>query len=45
MKNQNIFEIPDEMKEEYFETLFKGSGEFKVERIVSTGQVTPENEW
>lgn len=45
MKNPNIFDIPEDIKQEYFETLFKGDGEFKIERIVSTGQVTPENEW
>ncbi len=30
--------------EEVFEELFRGSA-FRVERIVSTGQVTPEGQW
>jgi cupin 2 domain-containing protein len=43
--NKNIFEIPKEIKEEFFETLIEGNGEFKVERIVSTGQITAEGQW
>ncbi len=43
---KNIFEINKEISnEEIFETLFKGNGNFKVEKIISTGQITPENEW
>ena len=42
---ENIFNIPNEIKEEVFETLKEGSGEFKLERIVSAGQITPEGQW
>ena len=30
---------------EWFETLFRVSGDVRVERIVSHGQTTPEGEW
>ena len=43
--NKNLFETPNEKKEEFFETLIEGNGKFKVERIVSTGQITPEGQW
>ena len=45
-KKGNIFEnlprspLPDEL----FETLLEGGG-YKLERIISTGQVTPEDQW
>jgi cupin 2 domain-containing protein len=42
----NIFSnLPNKsLPEEYLETLFKNKN-FKIERIISTGQITPENEW
>lgn len=42
----NIFsELPNEaLTEEQFEILFKNKN-IKIERIISTGQITPENEW
>ena len=42
---RNIFEnIPAELTTELFETLVEGAG-FKMERIVSRGQVSPEGFW
>ena len=41
----NIFRAPDAPhREESIESLLEG-GRFRVERIVSTGQTTPEGEW
>ncbi len=41
----NLFELPDPLpSEERFEDLIPDRG-VKVERIVSTGQTTPEGEW
>lgn len=33
-----------EGQEEFFEDLFQGNN-FRLERIISTGQITPEDEW
>jgi len=45
MKNRNIFSgLPVAKKREVFKTLAKGKG-FKIERIVSGGQTTPEGKW
>lgn len=47
MEKSNIFQIEHQIanpKKEIFEDLFK-SKKLKIERIVSTGQTTPENEW
>lgn len=33
-----------DISEEFIQTLFKG-GNIRVERIISTGQITPEGEW
>jgi len=41
----NIYRAPDAPhREESIESLLEG-GRFRVERIVSTGQTTPEGEW
>ena len=41
----NLFDVPaDAARAEYFETLLETSS-FRVERIVSCGQATPEGEW
>lgn len=41
----NIFEdIPNKIPEELFEILFENKS-IKIERIVSFGHTTPENEW
>lgn len=40
----NILQLPTASKEEIFETLLQKKG-ILIERIVSTGQITPENEW
>ncbi|GAB1405168.1 hypothetical protein MASR1M74_23470 [Lentimicrobium sp.] len=42
----NLFDIEDinPQDTEYFQTLLTGDG-FKVERIVSHGQITPEKQW
>lgn len=43
-KLRNIFELPQTLNEdEVFEVL--AHGDVKIERIVSTGQPSPENEW
>jgi cupin 2 domain-containing protein len=46
---QNIFELPNmntkEISEEIFDNLIIGSGGFKLEKIISTGQTTPEGQW
>ena len=45
MKLNNIFSgIPSFMQAEISETLLKAEA-FELERIVSTGQATPEGEW
>ncbi len=45
MEIKNIFEnIPQKLEEELFETLAQ-KGKFKIERIISEGQTTPENQW
>jgi len=45
MKLDNIFSrVPSFMQDEISETLLK-TETFKLERIVSSGQVTPEGEW
>ena len=45
-KSGNIFsELPNKaLTEEQFEILFRNKN-IKIERIISTGQTTPENEW
>ena len=44
-KNRNIFSgLPAARKREAFHVLQKGKG-FKIERIVSRGQATPEGKW
>ncbi|MCP4650896.1 MAG: cupin domain-containing protein [PVC group bacterium] len=44
-KTRNLFEeIPKEIPEEIFETLVE-TGELKMERIISLGQVTPTGKW
>lgn len=41
----NIFKLPDELlPEELFQTLLKND-HILIERVVSTGQVTPSGEW
>ena len=41
----NLFEnLPDNLPEELFSELFK-SDKLRVERILSKGQITPNNEW
>ncbi len=41
----NVFRAPaPPQTEEFVESLLEG-GQFRVERIVSTGQATPEGEW
>ncbi len=41
----NIFKhIPDRLSEELIETILK-TGTFKIERIVSKGQATPDGQW
>lgn len=46
MSSHNLFEnLPDKpLPDEVFETLLTGAG-FKLERIITTGQITPESEW
>jgi len=42
---KNIFaDIPDAIPEEIFETIIE-AGSFRLERIVSDGQLTSEDEW
>jgi cupin 2 domain-containing protein len=44
-KMKNLFEdIPEKMPEEIFETLVETKS-FRLERIISDGQLTPEDEW
>ena len=45
VKIKNIFSgLPTARKREVFQSLHKGKG-FKIERIVSLGQATPEGKW
>jgi len=45
MKKSNIFDlIPSTLKEELFEEIVSKNG-VKIERIVSFGHTTPQNEW
>ncbi len=44
MISKNIFQLPTPSKEEIFETLLQKKSVL-IERIISTGQITPENEW
>jgi cupin 2 domain-containing protein len=45
MKSNNIFSrIPNFTQDEISETLLE-TGHLKLERIISSGQVTPEGEW
>jgi cupin 2 domain-containing protein len=42
---QNLFDdLPDSLPDEKLDELVRGDG-FKLERIVSTGQATPEGRW
>jgi cupin 2 domain-containing protein len=41
----NIFNLPTQLlREELFESLFNNE-KILIERVVSTGQITPKNEW
>lgn len=41
----NFFKLPDTLPSaEYFETLIQQKY-LRIERIISTGQITPENQW
>lgn len=44
MIKKNIFDIPASSKEEIFEHL-AGHSNLKIERIISTGQTTPQGVW
>lgn len=45
MKVSNIFQnIPKDFKEEFFENLLENEN-FRIERIVSLGNITPKSEW
>ncbi len=44
MKGNLLDNIPAELPDELFDTLFQGSG-CRVERIVSRGHGTPDGEW
>ncbi len=45
MVKQNLFSnIPESLPREIFETLLEND-RFKLERIISSGQATPENDW
>ncbi|NLO18874.1 MAG: cupin domain-containing protein [Ignavibacteria bacterium] len=45
MKVSNIFQnIPKDFKEEFFENLLEND-HFRIERIVSLGNITPKGEW
>lgn len=50
MQGQNLFlaegeRCPSADRPEQFDTILSGSGAFRVERIVSGGQITPEGTW
>ena len=42
--NSNESKNIDVKNQEIFQTIASGDGQFKIERIVSTGQITPEDE-
>ncbi len=45
MELKNIFEnVPQELKKELFQTLAENNN-IRIERIISRGQITPENKW
>lgn len=44
MKNNIFSHLPKNLTEEVFQTISQSST-VKIERIISKGQVTPENEW
>jgi cupin 2 domain-containing protein len=45
MNQGNLFSpIPDSIQDEIYETLLK-TGQFRLERIISSGQKTPPGEW
>ena len=44
MKTKNILAAPRSSDSELFEELLRG-GDFRLERIVSTGQATPPGQW
>lgn len=45
MEINNFFkQIPKELEQEIFQPLFEGN-RFRIERIISKGQITPENQW
>lgn len=41
---ENIFSIPDNQKDELIEAILQASG-FRIERIVSRGQASPDGFW
>lgn len=45
----NIFSVPEAARktggDEFFENMLSGSGRFRMERVVSYGQTTPEGVW
>ena len=41
----NIFDLPDHLPDDEIITTLINSNEVKIERIVSTGQTTPEGQW
>ncbi len=45
MKKSNLFQLPSSAKDaEIFEAILQ-NGDFLLERIISTGQITPSGEW
>ena len=42
--NSNESQNLDIKNQEIFQTIASGDGQFKIERIISTGQITPEDE-
>jgi cupin 2 domain-containing protein len=47
-KTGNLLTIPDAAEhsdQEFFETIFSGEGNFRIERIISSGHTTPEGMW
>ena len=44
-KISNIFELPDRLPSTEFSELLLDDDRLKIERIISTGQVTPPGEW
>jgi len=46
LRKGNIFaDIPGKLQEEVLETLLEGQGELRMERILSSGHVSPEGFW